>query len=234
MATIRPDTINLSTAPSLSNKALPSLLLVSKPEQRRSAPRLDAEPLYNAIKTAISDADWSFYKASISAFLLGNLNQEELTQRLDGILSTPALEHAHNQFILGIFGNLTRDAPELGVVASWADDKVVGKGSSGAGKGGAGGKGGDEEEKRLKTEIMMLPRRERKRLKMVVDHGKGGGDADGRENWMGAMNEYFDARRAKMPDIGPASAGGFQKTSNAPSLEALAVHRLIPISRLGH
>lgn len=204
MATIRPNDLNASTTPTLSTKSLPLPPPTLKPEKSKiTAPRVDVEPLYTAVKGAISDVDWTMYKSSISQFLLGNLNQEELSSRLDRILTTPALEHAHNQFILAIYANSLRDAPEPGT-ASWADDKAIGgKSGAGVGKGVQGGEG--EVEKRLKYEVMQLARRERKRLKTVQESPY--------DPFTTLMNEMLDAKRIKTPDTGPASAGGFQKTS---------------------
>ncbi|KAF2257770.1 hypothetical protein CC78DRAFT_538287 [Lojkania enalia] len=199
MATIRPDAINVSTTPTLSLKSLPTPTPASKPAEKRTvtAPRIDVEPLYTAVKSAISDVDWATYKATLSQFLLGNLNQEELTRRLSPIISTPALEHAHNQFVVAIYGNVFRDTPEPGV-ASWvsASDKPT----SGVQK-----STGDGAEKRLKSEVMQLSRRERKRLKTIQESPY--------DPFTQAMQEYHDARRIKAPDTGPASAGGFQKTN---------------------
>ncbi|KAH7118940.1 transcriptional regulator of RNA polII, SAGA, subunit-domain-containing protein [Dendryphion nanum] len=203
MATIRPDAINVSTTPILSTKSLPALTPTAKTEKKITAPRLDVEPLYNNIKSAVGDALWLTYKTALGQFLLGTLNQEELTTQLNNILCTPALERAHNQFLIAIYSNMIRDPPEPGV-ASWADDKVVGK-STGAGGKGSGIGQKDETEKRLKHEVMNLSRRERKRLKTLQD--------DGYDAFTSIMNEYYDARRIKQPDAGPASAGGFQKTN---------------------
>lgn len=92
---------------------------------------------------------------------LGQLNQAELSARIDDFLITPAgeIEHLHNQLIAGIYGNVTREMPDQGV-ASWvsANDKPTT---------GAGSKpvSGDAAEQRLKTEVMQLPSRDRRRLK---------------------------------------------------------------------
>ena len=206
--TIRPNEMNVSTTPILATKTLPNLSLLpptQKPTVPR-APRIDVEPLYTTIKSTISDADWTTYKTSLSSFLLGNLNQEELSQRLDRILITRELENAHNKLILGIYGNLWRDAPEAGV-ASWVSsgDKVGGATAGGKAK-------GDEGEKRLKGEVMALNRRERKRLKAV--HMGGPLDTAGYDGVGSIMQEYHEARRVKLPEAGPATAaGGYQKTS---------------------
>jgi hypothetical protein len=91
----------------------------------------------------------------------GQLNQAELSARIDSFLVTPSgeIEHLHNQLIAAIYGNVTREMPDQGV-ASWvsANDKPTT---------GAGSKpvSGDAAEQRLKTEVMQLPSRDRRRLK---------------------------------------------------------------------
>ncbi|KAF2274646.1 uncharacterized protein EI97DRAFT_380783 [Westerdykella ornata] len=201
--TIRPNDIDMgNTSPTLSSKTLPPLPNLQKAEKRTVAPRIDVQPLYHAIKSAISDADFATYKSTINAFLSGNLNQEELTARLDRILTTPALEHAHNQYIVAIIGNAMRDPPEPGT-ASWADDKIVGK-AAGAGSKGSGSQD-DEVEKRLKREVMHIARRERKRLKMLTD--------DAYDPFYEEMLAVGEAKKIHTPDTGSASAGGFQKTN---------------------
>ena len=192
--TIRPDTITVSTStPLISSKAPPSstptLKTAGKPTV--SAQRIDLEPLYTALKSAIGDTDWAIYKESISLFVLGiyprhlpariwyrkchkrakklttlfppgQLNQDELSRRIDTFTcNDPTREHLHNQFIAARYGNASRDSPEPGV-ASWvsANDKptTIAKPAT-----------GDEAERRLKTEVMQLPRRERKRLKGIQE-----------------------------------------------------------------
>lgn len=73
----------------------------------------------------------------------------------------PVIEHLHNQLIAAIYGNVVRDLPDPGV-APWvsANDKptVLSKPVS-----------GDAAEQRLKTEVMQLPARDRRRLKEVPE-----------------------------------------------------------------
>ena len=93
---------------------------------------------------------------------IGHLNQNELSFQIDHyVTADPTIEHLHNQLIAGIFANVGRDLPEPGV-APWvsANDKptVLAKPVS-----------GDAAEQRLKTEIMRLPARDRRRLKEVPD-----------------------------------------------------------------
>ena len=92
---------------------------------------------------------------------IGQLNQKELSERIDDFLITPTgeIEHLHNQLVSAIYANVTREMPDHGV-ASWvsANDKPTT---------GAGSKpvSGDAAEQRLKTEVMQLPSRDRRRLK---------------------------------------------------------------------
>ncbi|KAF2819611.1 hypothetical protein CC86DRAFT_449972 [Ophiobolus disseminans] len=205
MATIRPNDMNMSTTPTLSTNPLPGLSLqtdgLSKKPSAPRTPRVDVEPLYASVKGAVSDIDWTTYKKSLSSFLLGNLNQEELSRALSKILTTPALEHAHNALFTAIYANIWRDAPEAGI-ASWVSSSD--KPSSGIVKGTH-----DESEKRLKYEVMQLSRRERKRLKTIP-----AGDADGIAT--GPAQELVDTRKTKQPESGPVggnSGGGFGKTN---------------------
>jgi transcriptional coactivator HFI1/ADA1 len=211
--TIRPNDMNMATTPTLSNNSLPGLNVqtdLSKKPSAPRAPRIDVEPLYTAVKSAISDADWTTYKKSLSFFMLGNLNQSELSHKLSRILSTPALEHAHNALFTAIYGNIWRDPPEPGI-ATWVSSSD--KPSSGTVKGTH-----DESEKRLKYEVMQISRRERKRLKTIPSAETG--DVVG-----SVMQEYVDAKRVKQPESGPVGGnqgGGFGKTSK--------FHTTIPIN----
>jgi transcriptional coactivator HFI1/ADA1 len=92
--------------------------------------------------------------------MTGHLNQAELSARIDHFITKDVnTEHLHNQLLSAIYGNVTRDLPDHGV-ASWvsANDKPanVSKPVS-----------GDAAEQRLKTEVMQLPARDRRRLKDI-------------------------------------------------------------------
>jgi hypothetical protein len=92
-----------------------------------------------------------------------------LSARIDSFLITPTgeIEHLHNQLIAAIYGNVTREMPDHGV-ASWvsANDKPTT---------GAGSKpvSGDAAEQRLKTEVMQLPSRDRRRMKDLAQNDVG-------------------------------------------------------------
>jgi len=208
--TIRPNDMDVSPPPASAAGALAALAslqtdLVKKAGPPR-APRIDVEPLYAAVKGAIADTDWARYKQALAFFLLGNLNQAELTRTLARILTTPALEHAHNALLAAIYANIWRDAPDAGI-AAWVSSSD--KPTTGTAKGAA-----DDAEKRLKHEVMQLSRRERNRLRTMPAADSG---ADGL-GVTGPVQDYVEARRAKQLDVGSSSiqGGGFGKTSMFP------------------
>ncbi|KAI1762866.1 transcriptional regulator of RNA polII, SAGA, subunit-domain-containing protein [Hypoxylon sp. FL1150] len=123
--------------------------------------RIDLEPLYAALKSAIGNEQWNTYKETLTQFIIGRLNQVELSERIDPILYSPNGDkcHLHNQLLAAIYGNLTREMPDQGV-APWvsANDKPTPNV-------GAKPVTGDAAERRLKGEVMQLPARDRRRIK---------------------------------------------------------------------
>lgn len=228
MATIQPNDTDMANTGTLPFSSIPDLdpPLTLKRSTTERKPRIDVEPLYSAVKGAISDVDWTTYKASLTQFLLGNLNQEELSFKLGKILNTTALEHAHNSLVAAIYANIWRDAPEAGI-ASWVSSSD--KPSSSTVKGQ-----GDESEKRLKYEVMQLSRRERKRLKGIPAAEAaaiGGQDAPGAGiGATGPVSELIEMKRGKQPAVGPVGpAGGYKTSKFAPrvvSRSTLVVLRL--------
>lgn len=190
--TIQPDSLQNHSTPKLSSKPLPNGVSVNgkakaAPAVETSA-RIDLRPLYVALKDAVGE-NWASYKEAVKEFMLGErnalsyylsassntaqetdaffpigqLNQVELSLRIDHFICiSPDREHLHNNLVAAIFGNATRaEAPDSGI-ASWvsANDKptAVSKPVS-----------GDVAEQRLKTEVMHLTARERRRLKGIVE-----------------------------------------------------------------
>lgn len=155
-------------------------------------------------------------------FLIGQLNQAELSARIDSFLVTPTgdIEHLHNQLIAAIYGNVTREMPDHGV-ASWvsANDKPTT---------GAGSKpvSGDAAEQRLKTEVMQLPSRDRRRLKDLSQNEVclilgsvcqklllSTLQFDPQDAFANMFGEHRRPKAARLTDQVPASAGGLNKTS---------------------
>ncbi|KAL1846058.1 hypothetical protein Plec18167_008873 [Paecilomyces lecythidis] len=194
----RTDSTSTSTSAAKPAAATGSSTTQKSTKALISVPRLDLEPVYTELKAAIGD-NWAEYKQATALFLLGHLNQSEFSSRVDHIICADAkTEHLHNSFICTIIGNLTRDLPDHGV-ASWvsANDKptVVSKPAS-----------GDAAEQRLKTEVMQLPPRDRRRIKAIQE-------PDPSEVARNELEEYRQAKQIKLPTQVPASAGGLNKTN---------------------
>lgn len=193
----------ISTTPILPPKTISSSVPAVPKSSSKAGhvpQRIDLEPLYTALKIAIGE-HWATYKEAISLFVMGQLNQAELSARIDDFLLTPAgeIEHLHNQLIAGIYGNVTREMPDQGV-ASWvsANDKPTT---------GAGSKpvSGDAAEQRLKTEVMQLPSRDRRRLKDLSQN-----EFDPYESFASVFGQPRLSKVTKAPD---PSAGGLNKTN---------------------
>ncbi|KAL8670513.1 MAG: hypothetical protein Q9168_004947 [Polycauliona sp. 1 TL-2023] len=175
----------------------------SKTQKTTNAPqRIDLEPLYTNLKAVIAD-NWGKYKEALSLFILGHLDQNELSLQINHyICADPNTTHLHNQLIAAIYGNVLRDVPDQGV-APWvsANDKPALPSKPLA---------GDEAEQRLKREVMQLPARDRRRIKEVTD----GQITDPLEMQIArSTHDYHRARQIKLPDAVPASAGGQVKTN---------------------
>ncbi|KAK4864730.1 hypothetical protein LT330_001353 [Penicillium expansum] len=195
------DPAALSRSDSISNPkgAVPNGSVSAKTSRALiSVPRLELEHAYTDLKAAIGDK-WAEYKESTALFLLGHYNQSEYSSRVDYFLcADPKNEHLHNNFVCALIGNLTRDLPDHGV-ANWvsANDKpsTVSKPVS-----------GDAAEQRLKTEVMKLPPRDRRRIKGIPER-------DPNETAPIELEESHLAKQFKLPSQVPASAGGLNKTN---------------------
>ncbi|KAK6222841.1 hypothetical protein LQW54_000650 [Pestalotiopsis sp. IQ-011] len=175
----------------------------SKPKTSQIIPpRIDLEPLYAALKAAIGSEQWTVYKESTTQFILGRLNQTEYSERIDAILASPngEKEHLHNQLLAAIYGNLTREMPDVGL-APWvsANDKpTIGVGAKPV--------TGDAAERRLKGEVMQLPTRDRRRIKELVNN-----DFDPYESMTSMFSEHHRGKPTRGPEMLPSATGGLNK-----------------------
>ncbi|KAI1435220.1 transcriptional regulator of RNA polII, SAGA, subunit-domain-containing protein [Xylaria sp. CBS 124048] len=190
--------VNLST-PVLKSITVstPATQKITKTSQIIPA-RIDLEPLYAALKAAIGIEHWNVYKDTTSQFFTGRLNQVEYSERIDRILASPNGEklHLHNQLLAAIYGNLTREMPDAGL-APWvsANDKP-------AANAGAKPVTGDAAERRLKSEVMQLPSRDRRRIKDLSHN-----DFDPYDVMADMFSEHHRSRASRAPEI-PQSATG--------------------------
>ncbi|KAI2625726.1 transcriptional regulator of RNA polII, SAGA, subunit-domain-containing protein [Hypoxylon sp. NC1633] len=193
--------VSLST-PTLKSITVsaPTTQKVTKTSQIIPA-RIDLEPLYTAIKSAIGNEQWNVYKEATTQFILGRLNQVEYSERIDPLLFSPNGDksHLHNQLLAAIYGNLTREMPDQGV-APWvsANDKPPTNV-------GVKPVTGDAAERKLKGEVMQLPSRDRRRIKELAQN-----DFDPFEIIATGFSEHHRNRIARVPDI-PPSANGLNK-----------------------
>ncbi|CAK7272370.1 hypothetical protein SEPCBS119000_005088 [Sporothrix epigloea] len=163
-------------------------------------PRIELEQAYTSLRMAIGNELWNIYKTATTQFLIGRLNQAEYSNVIDPILysSNGEREHLHNQLISAIYGNVTRDLPDP-ELAPWvsANDKP----SSGLGSKPAGS---DANERRVKGEVMLLPSKDRRRIKDIVQNER-------LDPYDALASIFTDHQRMRIPravDVPLTSAGG--------------------------
>ncbi|KAI2640131.1 transcriptional regulator of RNA polII, SAGA, subunit-domain-containing protein [Xylaria nigripes] len=200
------DPAALSSRPSISlstpilksiTVSTPATQKITKTSQIIPA-RIDLEPLYAVLKAAIGSEQWNNYKDAITQFITGRLNQVEYSERIDPILASPNGEkwHLHNQLLAAIYGNLTREMPDVGL-APWvsANDKPTANV-------GAKPVTGDAAERRLKADVMQLPSRDRRRIKDLALN-----DFDPHDVMADMFLEHHRGRATRAPEV-PQSATG--------------------------
>jgi len=203
-ALARSDTVTSIT----SNAKVPPPSSTTKPTKTtQNYPRIDLEPLYAELKSLIGH-NWETYYDALTRFIRGELNAREFGDLCDVfIYTTPQTEHAHNSLILAVLCNTSRDSPEPGLaawVSATTDKSALAASSKPAVTSDAG-------EQRLKSEVMALPARDRRRLKTVIN------DKD--EDATAKRNPYEDAYmvgRIKAPEnvmTNASVAGGITKTN---------------------
>ncbi|KAF2720133.1 hypothetical protein K431DRAFT_227147 [Polychaeton citri CBS 116435] len=211
-----PSAFTLTASPALSSKPLPSPLNIAQKNGKAPVHRVDLEPVYTSLKGALAD-QWGGYKEAVNAFVLGHLNQSELTWVLQPVLSavptvvttnatssanpfsTVSILSLHNQLISCIFANTQRDPPPS-EVASWvvATDKPTTT-AKGAGSAAVN----DKAEERLKRQVMSLHPRERKRLKLLKED-----KSEHSHSGLEQAQHYHDELSLRAQDVGSQSGGG--------------------------
>ncbi|KAG9550277.1 putative transcriptional co-activator, partial [Aureobasidium melanogenum] len=186
---------------------------------RMGVPRIDTEPLITALKAAIGES-WPEYKSTLASFFLGKLNQAELSQVTDRLLSyAPSVSyngalistvHLHNKIFGAIHSNVYRDPPPE-PVASWvlATDAPASASAKSVSQGG-----GDKAEERLKREVMALSARDRRRIKSAKDNLPAVPPPGPlRENATYATALTVPVTSSQIPDAIPTNATSLSKTN---------------------
>jgi len=128
--------------------------------------RIEVENLAKEFQKKLG-SNWDKYQTTISAFLVGKLSRNELTNVLSNLLIDSKMVRMHNQLLLANLANSLRDGP---ITAS--ANSGFGNSNSNKRKRENRVKPSSQYEK-LKKDIMGLPIRERRRIKSITrDSGK--------------------------------------------------------------
>jgi Transcriptional regulator of RNA polII, SAGA, subunit len=147
-----------SPATPASTSAAP-ITTTTKPEKAaKPAPRLSIETTAEQLSAALGER-WEDYGRELNLFIVGKRTRLELQETLDSVLTDPMLKKLHNNLLMGILANASRDPPPInGSFSGWNRNKKRKEPMTGRGK--SSGK-----QKRLKMEIMGLGPQERNRIK---------------------------------------------------------------------
>lgn len=157
--TSTPNGIIKSNAESPATPASTSAAPSAKPEKAaKPAPRLSIEATAEQLSAALGDK-WEDYGRELNLFIGGKRTRSELQETLDQVLTDALLKRLHNNLLMGILANASRDPPPVNSSFSgWNRNKKRKEPMTGRGK--SSGK-----QKRLKMEIMGLGPQERNRIK---------------------------------------------------------------------
>lgn len=131
----------------------------TKPEKAaKPAPRLSIETTAEQLYLALGDK-WEDYGREVNLFIVGKRTRLELQTTLDFVLTDATLKRLHNNLMMGILANASRDPPPVnGSFSGWNRNKKRKEPMTGRIK-------GQGKQKRLKVEIMGLGPQERNRIK---------------------------------------------------------------------
>ena len=131
----------------------------AKPEKAaKPAPRLAIETMVEQLSAVLGEK-WEDYGRELNLFIVGKRTRVELQEMLDSVLTDPILKRLHNNLLMGILANASRDPPPVnGTFLGWNRNKKRKEPMTGRGK-------NSNKQKRLKVEIMALGPQERNRIK---------------------------------------------------------------------
>ena len=183
--TSTPNGILKSNAESPATPASTSAAPSAKPEKAaKPAPRLSIEATAEQLSAALGEK-WEDYGRELNLFIGGKRTRLELQETLDQVLTDALLKRLHNNLLMGILANASRDPPPVnGSFSGWNRNKKRKEPMTGRGKSSG-------RQKRLKTEIMGLGPQERNRIKSF----KAISDLDPVPHLLGVTN-VFRVRRS--------------------------------------
>jgi transcriptional coactivator HFI1/ADA1 len=157
--TLTPNGLLKSNADSPATPVSTSAVVAPKPEKAaKPAPRLSIETTAEQLSAALGEK-WEDYGRELNLFIVGKRTRSELQETLDSVLTDPMLKKLHNNLLMGILANASRDPPPVnGSFSGWNRNKKRKEPMTGRGKSSG-------RQKRLKMEIMGLGPQERNRIK---------------------------------------------------------------------
>ena len=93
---MNPADLTLNTSPSITSKPLPAPLSISLKNGKAPVPRVDLEPIYTQLKSALGD-QWADYKTAVNAFILGMYARSQYCIRLGGFMHVHTADNANYQ-----------------------------------------------------------------------------------------------------------------------------------------
>jgi transcriptional coactivator HFI1/ADA1 len=153
-----PNGILKSNAESPATPASTSTVPAKPEKAAKPAPRLSIETTIEQLSAALG-GKWEDYGRELNLFIVGKRTRVELLETLDALLTDASLKKLHNNLLMGLLANASRDPPPTnGLFSGWNRNKKRKEPMTGRGKSSG-------RQKRLKAEIMGLGPQERNRIK---------------------------------------------------------------------
>ncbi|ODV60914.1 Hfi1p ASCRUDRAFT_35372, partial [Ascoidea rubescens DSM 1968] len=138
--------------------------------------RIDLQTLINKFHNQLGDKNWLKYQSIFSSFILGKLSRNEFENEITKIINSNLLINFHNQFILSNLANSVRINPSPNSHISgfgFNNNNLFNMNNSNKKKKNLNNYKFNNQYEVLKTNIMSLPVKERRRIKNIKrDSGK--------------------------------------------------------------
>lgn len=210
------------------------------PGGKTQVERVNVEPMYKQLQKALGK-DMEAYRNALKDYMMGNMSQKELSYFIQPLFVTAAataasapansaatetfrtaaaITNLHNAFFISVCSNCQRDPPPS-EVAPWvvATDKPAATAKSA----GAGSGTNDKFEERLRSEVMQVHARDRKRIKSAKELAHPVNDG------MKDMQDYHNELGSRQPQQAqqsePQSATGTGPSGLAKTNWDVEIHR---------
>jgi transcriptional coactivator HFI1/ADA1 len=199
--TSTPNGIIKSSADSPATSASTSVAPPKPEKAAKPAPRLSIETVVEQLSAALGHK-WDDYGRELNLFIIGKRTRMELQDMLDQVLVEPTLKKLHNNLLMTILANASRDPPGgSSSFLGWNRNKKRKEPMTTRAR--SSGK-----QKKLRTDIMGLGPQERNRIKsfksvMELDPvntlGLGAYVQNERKLYQSIPGAILESRKAKLP-----------------------------------